>query len=65
MELQISKALNLSDEETKSLSEKLSSQLVDTVEGSKAEAASVALKSVEQSKVETVKVQSKTKAIVS
>ena len=63
MEIQISKNLNLSEEETKGLSEKLSSQLVDTAEGEKA--AVLALKTVEQSKVESVKVQSQTKAIVS
>ena len=63
MEIQVSKGLNLSDEEMKTLGDKLSSQLVDTTEGPKAEA--VAMKSVEQTKVETVKVQSKTKAVVS
>jgi hypothetical protein len=62
MEIELSDSLNLTDAEKKALTEKLASTLVDTVQATQAAVTNV--QSIEQTKTETVKVQSKAKAIL-
>jgi hypothetical protein len=62
MEIELSDSLNLTDAEKKALGAKLASTLVDTVQATQSAVTNV--QSVEQTKTETVKVQSKAKAIV-